>query len=100
MAQRSEIVTVYSAAVAQGVALVTFPAASAVFTNPNAYGLSSTEYGGMFLPQAILAIVASLTGAGLRIRLGTKRIYLLGLFANLLAMSLLVASRFAMAEHS
>jgi MFS family permease len=100
MAQRSEIATVYAAGVVQGIGLVTFPAASAVFTDPNAYGLSSTEYGGMFLPQAILAIVASLAGAGLRIRLGTKRIYLLGLFANLLAMSLLVVSRFAMAQHS
>ncbi len=100
MSQRSEIVTVYAAGVVQGIGLVTFPAASAVFTSPAAYGLSSTEYGGMFLPQAILAIMASLAGAGLRNRLGAKRIYLLGLFANLLAMILLVASRFAMAEHS
>jgi MFS family permease len=99
MARRSEILTVYAAGVAQGIGLVTFPAASAVFTDPQAYGLSSTEYGGMFLPQAILAIVASLAGAGLRNRLGTKRIFLLGLVANLLAMTLLVASRFAMADH-
>ncbi len=100
MAQRSEIVTVYVAGVIQGIALVTFPAASAVFTSPTDYGLSSTEYGGMFVPQAIMAILASLAGAGLRNRLGTKRIYLLGLFANLLAMTLLVASRFTMHEHS
>ena len=100
MAQRSEIVTVYVAGVIQGIALVTFPAASAVFTSPTYYGLSSTEYGGMFVPQAIMAILASLAGAGLRNRLGTKRIYLLGLFANLLAMTLLVASRFTMHEHS
>jgi fucose permease len=100
MAQRSEILTVYVAGVIQGVALVTFPAASAVFTNPNDYGLSSTEYGGMFVPQAILAIVSSLLGAELRNRLGAKRIYLLGLFANLLAMTLLVVSRFVMKEHS
>jgi MFS family permease len=100
MARRSEIVTVYAAGVVQGIGLVTFPAASAVFTSPTDYGLSSTEYGGMFLPQAIMAIVASLAGAGLRNRLGTKRIYLLGLFANLLAMTLLVASRFVMQEHA
>ena len=100
MAQRSEILTVYAAGVIQGVALVTFPAASAVFTSPSDYGLSSTEYGGMFVPQAIMAIVASLAGAGLRNRLGAKRIYLLGLFANLLAMALLVVSRFVMSEHS
>lgn len=100
MARRSEILTVYVAGVIQGVALVTFPAASAVFTNPNDYGLSNTEYGGMFVPQAILAIVSSLLGAELRNRLGAKRIYLLGLFANLLAMTLLVVSRFMMKEHS
>jgi MFS family permease len=100
MARRSEILTVYAAGVVQGIGLVTFPAASAVFTSPTDYGLSSTEYGGMFLPQAIMAIVASLAGAGLRNRLGTKRIYLLGLLANLLAMTLLVVSRFAMQDHS
>jgi len=100
MAQRREIITVYAAGLIQGVALVTFPAASAVFTSSSDYGLSSTEYGGMFIPQAIMAIVSSLLGAGFRRRLGTKRIYMLGLFANLLAMTLLVVSRFAMKEHS
>jgi MFS family permease len=100
MAQRSEILTVYTAGVIQGVGLVTFPAASAVFTSASDYGLSSTEYGGMFVPQAIMAVAASLLGAGLRSRLGTKRIYLLGLFANLLAMALLVVSRFVMIDHS
>lgn len=92
--------TVYAAGVVQGVALVTFPAASAIFTSPTHYGLSSTEYGGMFIPQAIMAIGASLAGAGLRSILGTKRLYLLGLLANLLAMTLLVASQFAMRNHA
>jgi MFS family permease len=100
MAQRSEIITVYAAGLIQGVALVTFPAANAVFTSPSDYGLSNTEYGGMFVPQAVMAIISSLLGAGLRKRVGTKRIYMLGLFANLLAMSLLVASRFVMKDHS
>lgn len=100
MAQRSEIITVYVAGMIQGVALVTFPAASAVFTGAGDYDLSSTEYGGMFLPQAIMAVVSSLLGAGLRNRLGTtKLIFLPGLSANLLAMTLLVASRFVMHEH-
>jgi fucose permease len=100
MAQRSEILTVYAAGLIQGVALVTLPAANAVFTSSSDYGLSSTEYGAMFVPQAVMAIISSLLGAGLRKRLGTKLIYLLGLFANLLAMSLLVASRFVMKDHS
>ncbi|MDQ6630623.1 MAG: MFS transporter [Verrucomicrobiota bacterium] len=100
MAKRLEILTVYTAGLIQGVALVTFPAANAVFTSSSEYGLSSSEYGGMFVPQAVMAIISSLLGAGLRKRLGTKRIFMLGLVANLLAMTLLVASRFVMKEHS
>src|SRR5665213_408028 len=94
-----EIISVYFAGVVQGVALVTFPAAAAVFTSPSAYGLSATSYGVLFVPQAVLAIVASLLGAGLRRRLGAKRIYHLGLLANLLAMGLLVVSSFVMKDH-
>ena len=94
MAQRNEIAAVYVAAVIQGLALVTFPAASTVFTSPEHYGLSSTEYGSMFVPQAITAISASLLGAGLIRRLGIKRIYLLGLTADLVSMAVLFSSQF------
>jgi fucose permease len=100
MARRSEIATVYAAGLVQGIALVTFPAAGAVFTSASGYGLSNTQYGAMFEPQAAMAIVSSLLGAGLMSRLGAKRIYLLGLAANLAAMALLVASKFAMDEHT
>jgi fucose permease len=98
MAQRNEIAAVYVAAVIQGLALVTFPAASTVFTSPEHYGLSSTEYGSMFVPQAITAISASLLGAGLIRRLGIKRIYLLGLTANLVSMALLFLSQFFISD--
>ena len=98
MAQRNEIAAIYVAGVVQGLALVTFPAASTVFTSPQHYGLSSTEYGSMFVPQAITAISASLLGAGLIRRSGIKRIYLLGLTANLVSMALLFSSQFVMSE--
>ena len=98
MAQRNELAAVYVAAVIQGLALVTFPAASTVFTSPEHYGLSSTEYGAMFAPQAITAISASLLGAGLIRRLGIKRIYLLGLTADLVSMALLFLSQFFMSD--
>ncbi len=96
MAQRSEIAAIYTAGIVQGLALATFPAASTIFTSPQHYGLSSTAYGGIFIPQAIMAIVASLLGAGLIRRLGIKRIYLLGLIANLVSMTLLLLSQFVM----
>lgn len=99
-ARRSEIAAVYGAGLVQGVALVTFPAASVVFTSAADYGLSRTEYGGMFVPQAVTAIGSALLAAGVTRRLGAKRIYLVGLVANLAAMALLVLSRFAIGEHA
>jgi fucose permease len=100
MAQRGAIAAVYTAGVVQGLALVTFPAASAIFTAADGYGLSSTEYGAMFLPQALTAIGASLLSARLGGFLGLKGIYLLGLAADVLAMALLVASQFLTGTHT
>ncbi len=100
MAQRREVTAVYTAGVIQGLALVTFPAASTIFTSPQYYALTSTAYGAMFVPQAIAAISASLLGAGLTRRLGIKRIYLLGLAADLASMSLLFISQFFMSNQS
>ncbi|MET1016222.1 MAG: hypothetical protein ABWX76_05355 [Leifsonia flava] len=94
MATRNETTVVYAAGVVQGIVLVTFPAASTIFTNPAEYDLSSTQYGALFLPQVAAAITAALLGAGLGSRLGIKRVYLVGLAAGLLAMALLIVSSF------
>lgn len=99
MATRSEIAAVYSGAVIQGIVLVTFPAVSAIFTSTDHYGLSNTEYGGMFAPQAVTAIASSLLGAGLTNRIGGKHVFLIGLAADLLSMVLLFASQFATGVH-
>lgn len=72
--------------------LVTFPAASTIFTDSRDYGLSSGQYGAMFLPQVVTAIAGSLLGARLARRIGAKRTYLLGLSLSLVAMGLLLAS--------
>ncbi len=82
MATKTEKNVVYAAGVVQGIALVTFPAASTILTDPAEYDLSSTQYGALFLPQVITAITAALLGAGLGGRFGTKRIYLVGLTAE------------------
>ena len=42
------ILAVYAAGLLQGLALVTFPAASGVLTSASGYGLSTAEYGAMF----------------------------------------------------
>ncbi len=94
MATRTEANVVYAAGVVQGIALVTFPAASTIFTDPDEYDLSSTQYGTLFLPQVIAAIAAALMGASLGSRFGTKRVYLAGLAAGLVSMAVLIVSQF------
>ena len=94
MATRTEANVVYAAGVVQGIALVTFPAASTIFTDPDEYDLSSTQYGTLFLPQVIAAIAAALLGASLGSRFGTKRVYLAGLAAGLISMAVLIVSQF------
>jgi fucose permease len=92
MASRAERAVVNAAGLVQGIVLVTFPAASTIFTEPTEYGLSSAQYGDMFLPQVVTAIAGSLLGAALARRISTKRVYLLGLTSSLASMGLLLAS--------
>jgi MFS family permease len=94
MATKAEVNAVYAAGLVQGIALVTFPAASTIFTDPSQYGLSNTQYGTMFLPQVITAITGSLVGGKLGHRFGIKRVFLAGLVADLASMALLIVSQF------
>ena len=105
MATRAESVTVNAAGLVQGIALVTFPAASTIFTARGSYDLSSSQYGTIFVPQVCTAIAASLLGAGLlwpglTARVREKTIYLTGLLADLAAMLLLIASWLVVHQHA
>src|SRR3954454_11450605 len=92
MATVAEIRVVSAAALVQGVVLVTFPAAGTVLTDPDAYGLTRTQYGALFLPQVATAVTKSLLGGGPARRHGLKLVYLAGLVASLAAMALLAAT--------
>jgi MFS family permease len=93
-ATRAETSVVYAAGAVQGIVLVTFPAASTIFTDPDRYDLSNSQYGLLFLPQVVTAITASLLGASLGRRFGTKQVYLAGLACGLISMVLLILSQF------
>jgi uncharacterized protein YaaW (UPF0174 family) len=93
---RAESLTVQAAGLVQGIALVTFPAASGIFTSRTGYDLTSSQYGLMFAPQVATAIVTSLLGAGLlwprfTARVSEKGTYLAGLVADLGFVSFAVA---------
>ncbi len=93
MPRRIEVGLVYLTALVQGLALVTFPAASSVFTSPGGYGFSASRYGMMFIPQVILAILASSFGPALARTWTLKRVLQAGMGADLIAMTLLAVSR-------
>jgi MFS family permease len=102
---RAETATVNVAGLVQGIALVTFPAASTIFTAKGSYDLSSSQYGLMFVPQVITAVTTALLGAGLigpglAARLGERTVYLAGLVADLAAMLLLIVSWLVVHDHA
>src|SRR5215471_7761887 len=93
MPRRAEVGLIYVIGLVQGLALVTFPAASSIFTSPHGFGFSASRYGMMFVPQVILAILASSLGPRLARRWTLKRVLMAGLCADFLAMTLLAVSR-------
>jgi fucose permease len=93
MPSRSEVRLIYVIGLVQGLALVTFPAASSIFTSPSGFGFGASRYGMMFVPQVILAMLASSIAPGLARRWTLKLVLQAGLSANLLAMFLLAGSR-------
>jgi MFS family permease len=108
-APRVEGAVVNAAGLVQGIALVTFPAASTIFTSHGSYDLSRGQYGVMFVPQMATAILASLLGAGLlrpgllwpgpSRRLSEKTLLLAGLVADLASMVLLILSWLVVHQH-
>ena len=95
------VAAVYAAGLLQGLALVTFPAASAVLTSPTRLRLSTAgSTAACSRPRPLMAVIAALLGDRLAARWGQKRVLLVGLAANLASMALLVGSRFAMGSHA
>jgi MFS transporter, FHS family, glucose/mannose:H+ symporter len=88
------------AGVMQGVALVTFPAISTVLTGKDGFGLSSSTYGLIFLPQVIAAITSSFLGGVAARRLGAKNVLMLGLGSDALAMAVLLLSTLVMHQQA
>ena len=92
-ASRTEIGVIYFAGMVQGLALVTFPAASSIFTGPQGFHFDSTRYGAMFLPQVIMAVLASGLAPQLARRWELRRVLITGIAGNIVSMTLLTLSR-------
>ncbi|MEA1787489.1 MFS transporter [Arenibacter sp. GZD96] len=87
-----KIIAIYLGGYMTGVALVLFPAAGSIFTSTLHHGFSSSQFGSIFTPQIILAIISSLMASKLASQIGMKKVLLYGLFALVLSTGLLTAS--------
>ena len=87
MARSTEIAVVYGGGLAQGLALVSFPAAATILTAADGYGLSSNQYGSIFLPLFAGSVLASLLAPTLARRRGLKTVLQAGFGCNALSMA-------------
>ena len=90
------VLTVYAAALLQGMTLVSFPAVSAVLKQ--ALALTDADYGTIFLPQVAFAIAGAVAGGGVARKIGLKPLLALALAANAASQGLLWASAFVPAS--
>lgn len=99
MARVIEIGTVYGGGLALGIGLVSVPAAATILTAADGYGLSSSQYGSIYLPLFLGAVVASLFAPGLARHHGLRTILLAGFLAVAAAMGVFALSSLATGVH-
>lgn len=95
MARIIEVATVYGGGLALGVALVSVPAAATILTATDGYGLSSNQYGSVFLPLCAGAVLASLFAPGVARKHGLRTVLIAGFLAAALAMGVFALSSLA-----
>lgn len=83
-------ISVYAGGAVIGLTLVSFPASSA--TLKAAHGFSDAQYGAIYLPQLLAAVVGAVGGGLVTERLGMKTLYLISLLAFAGAQLLLALS--------
>ena len=88
----AKILSIYLSGFLVGIALVLFPAAGSILTDADFHGFTSTQFGSIFIPQIVVAILTSLSAPKIAEKVGMKTVMLLGLASLLVATTLLGAS--------
>lgn len=87
--QPGAIGLLYLAGLVQGLAIVSFPASSAVLKQ--VHGFTDAQYGAIFLPQVALAVIGAFAGGAWSARLGLATLLRTALFLHAVS-ELLLAS--------
>lgn len=90
------IATLYCAGLVQGIGFTTIPAAGNFLTSSDGFHFSSSDYGTLFIPMIIGAILASFLAGILSKRFGIKAITLIAACLNILSMIIFAVSNLDM----
>ncbi|MBJ7449750.1 MAG: MFS transporter [Parachlamydiales bacterium] len=85
------ISALYLQGLIQGIAFTTIPAAGNFLTSSQGFNLTTSQYGSLFLPMILGAILSSFFGGELAKRIGIKVIFGIGGVFNIAAMAIFAA---------
>ena len=92
----AKITMVYLGGLLTGLALILYPSVGPILTDTGSegFGFSSDQFGNLFIPQTVFAIISALSSPFLAKVFGIKKILLFGAIALLVSMLLLYFSHF------
>ena len=91
-----KVIAVYLSAFLVGISLVLYPAAGSLLKSAEFHGFSSSQYGSIFIPQIVLAIITSLSAPKIAVKKSMKTVMIMGLVALFVSNLLLGASQWFM----
>jgi len=91
-------IVVYFGGLLTGLALILYPAMGPIFTDPAQFAFTNTQFGRIFIPQIVFAILAALSAPFFVTRFGTKKALLIGLFSLTITTATLLLSHFFIHE--
>jgi fucose permease len=95
-----QIVIIFLSAFFTGVNFVVFPALGTAFTDASLFGLSSSQFGNLFIPQVICIIISCLGAPFLVNKWGPKIVLVVGLLLMIISTGLLWMLQFFMNDQS
>lgn len=87
-----KVLAIYAGGFMTGVALIMFPGAGSILTDPEFHGFTGGQFGSIFTPQIITAILSSLLAPKLADKISMKKVLLIGLMLSAASMLLLGGS--------
>lgn len=93
---KSQIATLYLMGLIQGISFTLIPGASAFLVSSQGFHLLPSQYGQLFIPMIIFAILSSFFGGGVAKKWGIRRVSVTSGFLNFLSMTMFAMSAFYM----